>query len=171
MKIKFCLNKLKIVIFFSIIGLFLLTSVVFASTIFTPLTSVQPVFLKNSFPVAKNREPLKKIRVLATAYSSDVWQTDSTPCISANGYDLCKHYEKYGAGHAIAANFLPFGAQVKLPELFGDKVFVVQDRMGSRHGYGRIDVWMPTREEAKAFGVKYIELELYSGRDWKVASK
>lgn len=165
---NFALNKLNSAIFLSLITIIFLSSFLFV--VFSVVkTSVKTE--KNNFPVSQNREPLKKIRVLATAYSSDYWQTDNTPCIPADGYDLCEHYAKYGQGNAIAANFLPFGAYVKLPEVFGDKVFVVHDRMGSKHGYGRIDVWMPTREEAKAFGAKYIELELYSGRDWKIVSK
>ena len=63
----------------------------------------------------------------------------NSPCIPADGYDLCEHYEKYGTGNTIAANFLPLGTQVKIPELFGDKVLVVHDRMNSRYGQGRIE--------------------------------
>ena len=124
-----------------------------------------------SFPIAETRAPLQKIQVVATAYSSDVWQTDATPCIPADGYDLCEHYEKFGEGNTIAANFLPLGAQVKIPELYGDKIFVVHDRMNSRYGYGRIDIWMPTREEAKQFGVKRFEIEMYGGSRWKISYK
>ena len=126
---------------------------------------------ENTFPVAGDREPIQKITVVATAYSSDVWQTDDTPCIPADGYNLCKHYEKYGEGNTIAANFLSLGTQVKIPELFGDKVLIVHDRMNKRYGYGRIDICMPTREEAKEFGVKYIEIETYGGNRWKVVSR
>ncbi len=107
-----------------------------------------------TFPVAGDRLPTKTIKVVSTAYSSDVWQTDSTPCIPASGYDLCAHYEKYGEGDTIAANFLPLGTKVRFPELYGDKIFIVRDRMNARYGYGRIDIWMPEYEEAKNFGVK-----------------
>ncbi len=125
---------------------------------------------KASFPVSEDRVPLQTVWVIATAYSSEAAQTDDTPCIPADGYDLCDHYEEYGEGNTIAANFLPLGAQVKLPELYGDKIFIVHDRMNARYGYGRIDVWMPTREEAKAFGVKRLKLEYYGGSRWKIAS-
>ena len=106
-----------------------------------------------TFPVAADRAPRKILKVVSTAYSSDVWQTDNTPCIPASGYDLCEHYAKYGEGDAIAANFLPLGTKVKFPELYGNKIFVVRDRMNARYGYGRIDIWMSEYLEAKNFGV------------------
>jgi 3D (Asp-Asp-Asp) domain-containing protein len=42
---------------------------------------------------------------------------------------------------------------VQIPELYGDKVFVVRDRMNSRY-YNRADIWMETKEEARQFGIK-----------------
>ncbi|MBT6819131.1 MAG: 3D domain-containing protein [Candidatus Magasanikbacteria bacterium] len=123
-----------------------------ARTLLSPVMeeNLKPVY----FPIAGDREPLKTINVVSTAYSSDVWQTDDTPCIPASGYNLCEHYEKYGEGDTVAANFLPLGTQVKFPEMYGEKVFIVRDRMNARYGYGRIDIWMPEYEEAKNFGVK-----------------
>jgi 3D (Asp-Asp-Asp) domain-containing protein len=115
---------------------------------------VMEEFEPTSFPVAGERLPVKTIKVVSTAYSSDVWQTDDTPCIPASGYNLCDHYEKYGEGDTVAANFLPLGTKVRFPELYGDKVFIVRDRMNARYGYGRIDIWMPEYLEAKNFGVK-----------------
>lgn len=116
---------------------------------------------QNQFPVSSDKEPVKIINVVATAYSSDVGQTDDTPCIPASGYNLCNHYEKYGEGDTIAANFLPLGTQVRIPELYGDKIFIVRDRMNARYGYGRIDVWMPERQEAIHFGVKRLKMEVF----------
>lgn len=113
------------------------------------------------FPAADERQPLRKIWVLATAYSSTPDQTDDTPCVTANGYDLCSAYETQGEGNTIAANFLFFNQQVKLPDIFGGKILVVRDRMNQRYGRGRIDVWLPTREEAKQFGVKWVEMEIF----------
>lgn len=124
----------------------------------------------SSFPIAEDREPLQTVWVIATAYSSEAAQTDDTPCIPADGYDLCAHYEEYGEGNTIAANFLPLGAQVKIPDLYGDKIFIVHDRMNKRYGTGRIDIWMPTREEAVAFGVKRFKIEYYGGSRWRIAS-
>jgi len=49
---------------------------------------------------------------------------------------------------------LPIGTKIKIPSLFGDKVFEVKDRMNKRFYY-RIDIWFPTKEEAQKFGVYY----------------
>ncbi len=130
-----------------------------ASTLLAPMA--EEIFVPAEFPTAGNREPSQVIWVTVTAYSSDVAQTDSTPCIPANGYDLCKAYAKNGEGDSIAANFLTFDTQISLPEVFGNKIFVVRDRMNRRYGHGRIDVWMPTYEEAKQFGVKRIKMNIY----------
>lgn len=113
------------------------------------------------FPIAGEREAAKTIWVVATAYSSTVDQTDSTPCITANGHNLCKQYEEQDFGNTIAANFLPTGTQVRLKDVSSDKIYVVRDRMNARYGWGRVDVWLPTREEAVEFGVKRIEMEIF----------
>ncbi|MFH1522552.1 MAG: hypothetical protein ABIE43_01885 [Patescibacteria group bacterium] len=90
-----------------------------------------------------------------TSYNSEVGQTDSTPCITANGFNVCEH----GIEDTIAANFLKFGTKVRLPELFGDKVFVVRDRMNKRYS-NRLDVWMLNKQDAKQFGVKLAKVEV-----------
>ncbi|MFA4880706.1 MAG: hypothetical protein WC650_03735 [Candidatus Doudnabacteria bacterium] len=89
--------------------------------------------------------------VSATAYSSTVDQCDSTPFITASG--------QYVRDGIIATNFLPFGTKVKVPELYGDKVFEVQDRMNARYST-RVDFWMPSRGEAIKFGLKQIKIEV-----------
>lgn len=94
--------------------------------------------------------------VMATAYSSTVDQTDSSPCTTANGFNVCKHNQE----NVIAANFLPFGTRVRMPDMFGDRVFVVQDRMNARYRNGRVDIWMKTRTAALKFGVKQVALEV-----------
>jgi 3D (Asp-Asp-Asp) domain-containing protein len=114
-----------------------------------------------SFPVAEGRQPARTMWVVVTAYSSTVDQCDDTPCITANGYDLCTNYEKYAIADTVAANFLRMGETVRFPDLYGDKVFTVRDRMNARYGNGRLDIWMPTREMAKNFGVKRIKMEIY----------
>jgi len=112
-------------------------------------------------PVSEDREPVKTVVVRATAYNSLVGQTDGTPCITANGFDLCAFYEENGFGNTIAANFLPMGTQVRFPEIYGDKVFIVRDRMNARYGYGRIDIWMQDHGEAKIFGAKRMVMEVF----------
>ena len=82
-----------------------------------------------------------------TAYNSEIGQTDSTPCITANGFNVCKH----GVEDTIAANFLKFGTKVQIPELFGEKVFIVRDRMNKKHPE-RVDIWMLNKQDALKFG-------------------
>ncbi len=117
---------------------------------------------KKAFPESKNAEARQKKWVVATAYSLDPAQTDDTPCIPANGEDLCAMRREQGTHNTIAANFLRLGTQVKIPELFGEKILVTRDRMNPRYnGTNRIDVLVDTRQEAILFGVKYVSLEIY----------
>lgn len=90
-----------------------------------------------------------------SAYNSDVNQTDNSPCITANGFNVCEH----GQEDTIAANFLSFGTKVRIPELFGDRVFVVRDRMHSRNSQ-KVDIWMKNRSDALKFGVKVAKIEV-----------
>ena len=92
---------------------------------------------------------------IITAYNSESGQTDNSPCITANGFNLCQH----NIEDSVAANFLPFGAKIRIPELFGDKIFIVRDRMNSRH-YNRVDIWMADRNDAIQFGVKSAKIEV-----------
>ncbi|MDO8592849.1 MAG: hypothetical protein Q7R92_03740 [bacterium] len=94
-------------------------------------------------------------RFVVTAYNSDPGQTDDSPCITANNFNVCNH----GIEDTIAANFLPFGAKVRIPELFGDKVFVVRDRMNRRFS-NRVDVWMLEKPDAINFGVKIAKIQV-----------
>ena len=94
----------------------------------------------------------RKIPVLATAYSSTPEQTDDTPFTTASGTTV-------GEG-TLAANFLPFGTKVTLPELYGNKVFTVEDRMHPRKGY-QVDIWFPYTEEAIHFGAKTTYIEVF----------
>ena len=82
--------------------------------------------------------------VWITAYSSTPDQTDCTPFITASGIRV-----KEGI---IAANFLPFGTKILIPELFGDKVFTVEDRM-HRRKTNNVDIWMSSRSKALKFGI------------------
>jgi 3D (Asp-Asp-Asp) domain-containing protein len=106
--------------------------------------------------------PVKEAKVIRTyknlvitAYSSTVDQTDSSPCITANGFNLCQHNQE----DVIAANFLPFGTKVRIPEYFGDRIFTVQDRMHSRYNY-RADVWFRDRHDAVHFGAVVTTIEI-----------
>jgi len=102
-------------------------------------------------PVVARVEPKEVRTVKATAYSSTPDQTDDSPFTMANG--------KRVHDGAVAANFLPFGTKVRFPELYGDKEFVVEDRMHRRFS-DRVDIWMETRSEAIRFGIQDITMEV-----------
>jgi len=111
-----------------------------------------PAVCSKNSTVPVSKEATQRIRVVLTAYSSTVAQTDSTPFITANG--------TYVRDGIVANNGLPFDTEIRIPELFGDKVFSVQDRMHWRKGGYHFDIWFPTYEQAKNFGVKYAYVEV-----------
>lgn len=90
-----------------------------------------------------------------TAYNSEAAQTDSTPCITANGFNVCNH----GIEDTVAANFLPMGTKIRIPDLFGDRVFTVRDRMNKRYS-DRVDIWMLHKTDALKFGVRKARIEV-----------
>ncbi len=110
---------------------------------------------------AKLATPVTEYRVVSTskrtmtAYNSEVGQTDDSPCITANGYNVCKG----GVEDTVAANFLKFGTKVKIPELYGDRIFVVRDRMNKKHPE-RVDIWMKNRKDAIQFGRKVTTIQV-----------
>lgn len=109
--------------------------------------------------ISEPKTPLVKVTKTSThtitAYNSDPAQTDDTPCITANGFDVCEHGEE----DTIAANFLKFGTKVRIPELYGDRIFIVRDRMNKRYS-DRVDIWMKEKTDARKFGVKVAKIEV-----------
>ncbi|OGE84688.1 MAG: hypothetical protein A3B23_00870 [Candidatus Colwellbacteria bacterium RIFCSPLOWO2_01_FULL_48_10] len=97
--------------------------------------------------LAKNARNNVKI----TAYSSRVQETDDTPFITASG--------KHVRDGIVAANWLPFGTKVRIPELFGDRIFVVEDRMHRRNSE-KLDIWFESTRAAMYFGVKTARVEI-----------
>jgi 3D (Asp-Asp-Asp) domain-containing protein len=87
--------------------------------------------------------------VWVTAYSSTPEETDSTPYLTAANTEVREG--------TLAANFLPFGTRVTIPAIFGDRVFTVEDRMHQRKS-NFVDVWMPTKTDAIAFGITRTEI-------------
>jgi 3D (Asp-Asp-Asp) domain-containing protein len=107
-------------------------------------------------PRAALPSPKRTLKIPLTAYTSDVAQTDSTPCITASGLDVCER----DIENVVAANFLPMGTRVRIPELYGDRVFYVEDRMNARYYY-KMDVWMKDITDARQFGVQYATVEIF----------
>lgn len=132
-----------------------------ANTVMANLEPATPA-LKSEFPEAAQRPARRTLTVVATAYSSEPGQTDNTPCIPAmSSFDLCANFAKTGVEDTIAANDLSLGTKVRFPELFGDKVFTVRDRMNSKYtGKSRIDFWMNEKSDAIKFGAQRIKMEV-----------
>lgn len=100
--------------------------------------------------INQEADPLT-ITATITAYSSTPEQTDSTPFITASGHPV--------ENGIVACNFLAFNTKIKLPELYGDKIFTVKDRMAKKNSH-KIDIWFPTTEEAVIFGVKKTRVDI-----------
>jgi len=95
---------------------------------------------------------VRKTNMVVTAYSSSVHETDETPLITASGTQV-----KDGV---VANNFLPFGTRIRIPEIYGDKIFVVEDRMNWKAGNYHVDIWEDSYQDALNFGSKttYVEV-------------
>ena len=118
------------------------------------LTLVQNIDGKLVRTANNDAKPHKDVKAVITAYSSTPDQTDDDPFTAASG--------KRVYDGMIAANGLPFGTKIKIPSLYGEKVFTVDDRMNARYGYGRMDIWLNgTRQQVNDFGVKRVTVEIY----------
>ncbi|HXF43944.1 MAG TPA: hypothetical protein VNK70_00475 [Candidatus Paceibacterota bacterium] len=118
------------------------------------LVSVRLVLALGFLPiaVAEDRIPTddvepapESVKIILTAYSSSPDETDDTPFVTASG--------TITRDGVIANNCLPFGTEVRIPEIFGDKIFVVEDRKHPRYSCEWFDVWYPSKSEAKSFGI------------------
>jgi 3D (Asp-Asp-Asp) domain-containing protein len=89
---------------------------------------------------------LKVLSMRITAYASVPEETSDHPFITASG--------EHVRNGIVATNLLPFGTEIEIPKLFGDKIFIVEDRMNQRFE-NTIDIWMPSKTEAKDFGVAH----------------
>jgi 3D (Asp-Asp-Asp) domain-containing protein len=98
---------------------------------------------------------VKRIKVIVTGYSSTPFETDEDPYITAAGTQV--------RDGIVANNLLPLGTKIRIPELYGDKIFVVEDRMHWTKGPYHVDIWFPTFWEAKNFGAKTTLIEILEG--------
>ena len=121
----------------------------------------RPVYIVDSQPIDidaylreyfTNKVPQKTIYVNVTAYSSNKDQTDGGPYTTAYGTPV--------RDGIVAANFLPVGTVVRFPDKFGNKLFVVEDRMNERYSF-QADIWMSDQEEAKKFGIQFLKVEIF----------
>lgn len=95
----------------------------------------------------------KALKVTVTAYTSDPDETDDTPFHTASGT-----MTREGVA---ATNVLPFGTKFKVPKLFGERIFVVEDRMNARYnGVNMVDIWFADKDSALSFGKRSATIEI-----------
>ena len=121
----------------------------------------RPVYVVDSQPIDLdaylreyfvNKVPNKTMYVTVTAYSSTKDQTDGNPYLTAIGTPV--------RDGIVAANFLPIGTVIRFPDKFGEKIFVVEDRMHEKYGL-QVDIWISEQDEAKKFGIQYLKMEIF----------
>ena len=83
-----------------------------------------------------------------TAYTASIFQTDSTPKITASNINVRKGI--------IANNCLPFGTRIKV----NDKIYEIQDRMNQRYGCDSFDIYMTKNYKAIDFGRQTLKYEI-----------
>lgn len=98
-------------------------------------------------------KPKRSISVVITGYSSSEDETDSTPFITATG--------TFTRPGVAASNFLPLGTKFRIPEMYGETVFTIEDRMNPVYnGKNWVDIWFESKTKAKIFGKKTAEIEI-----------
>ena len=120
-----------------------------------PTTSQSLVHHNQHFKVKS-----ETIRVVTAYNVGDPNQTDDTPCISANGEDICQALDN--GERRCAANFVPLGSH-----LYVDKIGVclVTDRMNKRYR-NRVDIAMRKDEYRKArrFGRQKLHVKILDNK-------
>ena len=123
---------------------FIFFFIIFSYALSPSGAEIEPITDNNAFV---NPLPVKKFMIMTiTAYSPSPDETDDDPWTTA--------YNTPVRDGIVASNILPFRTKIKIPELFGNKVFVVEDKMNPKYGEN-LDIWFPTKEQALDFGVHY----------------
>lgn len=120
----------------------------------TRLTAPQEILnVDNALRVAETGYTVVRTytNIPSTAYTSRPEETDDTPFIAADGTHVFDGM--------VAANFLPFGTKLRIPDLYGDKVFTVHDRMNKRYHY-KVDIWMDDLQKAYQHGLRTVTIEI-----------
>lgn len=87
-----------------------------------------------------------------TVYHSLPHETSGDPFITALGTRT--------RDGVLASNCLAFGTRVRLPELFGERVFVVEDRLAAGKTCFVLDVWREYNPNNPSFGAPVTKVEI-----------
>ena len=138
---------------------------VIAKSLFILLTIFAAFGIADADPIlssllANSNQPYKvkseTIRVVTAYNVGDPRQTDDTPCISANGENIC---DALANGEMrCAANFVPLGSRLHVDKI---GVCLVTDRMNRRYR-NRVDIAMRKDEYHKAlrFGRQKLHVKI-----------
>lgn len=109
----------------------------------------------DSFALAAENKRLRERGVTLSAtisyYTASKDETDSTPCITADGTNICPAREGI-----IATNWLPVGTKIKVD----GKVYRVADRMNQRYQWPYMDILVESKAIAKKNGRQNKEVEI-----------
>lgn len=96
------------------------------------------------------------VRIVTAYNAGDPRQTDNTPCISANGENICKALAK--GKKRCAANFVPLGSRLHVDKI---GVCLVTDRTNKRYR-NRVDIAMHKTEyhKARRFGRQKLHVKI-----------
>jgi len=151
MKAKEKNNRIKVAVLvqslFTLLIIFAAFGIAYADSMTSPLL----VHKSQNYRVKS-----ETIRVVTAYNVGDPRQTDDTPCIAANGEDICSALAK--GEMRCAANFVPLGSH-----LYVDKIGVclVTDRMNRRYR-NRVDIAMEKNEyyKARRFGRQKLHVKI-----------
>ena len=135
------------------------------------------------FPEAGDRKARWSQTARISFYTSNVDETDDSPCIPSSGIDLCDIVEENGVIYAIAGpqrGSLYLGTEVRFPDLDipgvtnGTEIFTMEDRMNPRYNHTNyIDIYVAvlgddgkvdpvaSKAFAKKLGVTYTKMEVF----------
>ena len=136
---------MKLIIYLELIILLTFLFPVFTSSAFSDMSPIQ-----NYLPENKEREYyIKEMEI--SAYNTIANQTDNSPCISANGTNVCKE------GNWLASNQIKLGTAVEIE----GKTYINVDRMNSRYT-NHADICMGYNiKKAKEWGRKVLLIKIY----------
>jgi len=117
----------------------------------------KPAILKAVFSPSDNRTYTKRLRVTATAYTSHVGQTDSTPNIAAWGDRLHPGMKSIAVSRDLLKVYgLKHNQKVRIKGLDGE--YVVLDKMNKRWRK-KIDIYMgKNKRKAFQWGRRKVEI-------------
>lgn len=103
-------------------------------------------------PVGGTQKTIRRTyTVQVSGYNSEVAQCDDSPFITAKGTHV--------RDGIVATNMFPFGTIIKIPSLYGNKIFVVEDRMNKRY-QKNVDIWFADKTEALQLGRRMVQIEV-----------